>query len=698
MSRRRAVAPRRAGRLICWFCLGAFLMVWMAVVLITLDHHSRQLGVAHTGRVVKQYIVREEEAIVRGHRLIAGKVQGALGLKRDDDDDDGAPREMPEEHAVDDFDDDDDDDAGEDDAARKDDDDAAAARKAARDDDDDGAARPADRAARPPRAPKRPGGAASDRPPSFEEFLEQEGVDRDVPPNRAVPLVERPEPNREPPASKIPAGVVEPNREPPAGVVDHGILFYDDAAFRSESVAAMLAPYARTRGGGSCDADFGNRLIDRWRDKRKTYCAPRSDGSDPSRPPSRIDCFLLMQTGHAGHGDNLCEATNVRLNFADFADGETATRQFDRYVAARHAEWEAHVSYRKGALAADCDPDPELWRTEHFPGWNAHWAGAFARVDDLKCDVWEDAPTLVVERDTFANLFHDSEDFVNAFIALAVLRWSTADLQILLTDIYPEGPFWDMWSKVFRGTRPPLTAWQIGQKYGDKNVCFKKVAIGILGAAAPTTLHTTNTRCQASSVVRAYSDFVIRGLGLQGAARYAAPDGDPRDVVVTFLARRSSSEWPEKRFCDSETSFFDCAKLQHLGVRGLGRTIKNDAEVVRALKSLETRSFANGARVRFRDVDYNLLSFEDQVKVDLDTDVMVGPHGAGLLHNIFMPDRGHLVELGIDGSSNLRHFHNLATWQGRAYTGGPMANPVPVDRLLDVVAAAVAGLDLSKPY
>ena len=286
---------------------------------------------------------------------------------------------------------------------------------------------------------------------------------------------------------------------------------------------------------------------------------------------------------------------------------------------------------------------------------------------------------------------------MNAFIALAVLRWSTADLQILLTDIYPEGPFWDMWSRVFRGTRPPLTAWQIGQKYGAKNVCFKKVAIGILGAAAPTTLHTSNTRCKASSVVRAYSDFVIRGLGLQGAARYASRR-DPKDVVVTFLARRSSSEWPERRFCDSETSFFDCAKLQHLGVRGLGRTIKNDAEVVRALRSLETRSFANGARVRFRDVDYNLLSFEDQIKVDLDTDVMVGPHGAGLLHNIFMPDRGHLVELGIDGSSNLRHFHNLATWQGRAYTGGPMANPVPVDRLLAVVAAAVAGLDLSRPY
>lgn len=30
-----------------------------------------------------------------------------------------------------------------------------------------------------------------------------------------------------------------------------------------------------------------------------------------------------------------------------------------------------------------------------------------------------------------------------------------------------------------------------------------------------------------------------------------------------------------------------------------------------------------------QDKDYNLLSFEEQIKVDLETDIMVGPHGAG---------------------------------------------------------------------
>lgn len=41
------------------------------------------------------------------------------------------------------------------------------------------------------------------------------------------------------------------------------------------------------------------------------------------------------------------------------------------------------------------------------------------------------------------------------------------------------------------------------------------------------------------------------------------------------------------------------------------------------LRTLERQQFANGAEVEVRDVDYNLLSLEDQITNDLDTDVMV---------------------------------------------------------------------------
>lgn len=45
-------------------------------------------------------------------------------------------------------------------------------------------------------------------------------------------------------------------------------------------------------------------------------------------------------------------------------------------------------------------------------------------------------------------------------------------------------------------------------------------------------------------------------------------------------------------------------------------------QVVRSLQALERESFANGAAVEVRDVDYNILSFEEQIENDLETDVM----------------------------------------------------------------------------
>jgi capsular polysaccharide biosynthesis protein len=100
--------------------------------------------------------------------------------------------------------------------------------------------------------------------------------------------------------------------------------------------------------------------------------------------------------------------------------------------------------------------------------------------------------------------------------------------------------------------------------------------------------------------------------------------------------------------------------------------------------------------VVFQDVDYNLLSFEEQIKVDLQTDVMVGPHGAGLLHNIFMRDRAVLVELSVDGSGGLRHFHNLAHWYGRRYVNLTPSNPVRVEALYKELAQIIAAIDISK--
>jgi hypothetical protein len=90
---------------------------------------------------------------------------------------------------------------------------------------------------------------------------------------------------------------------------------------------------------------------------------------------------------------------------------------------------------------------------------------------------------------------------VNTFLALAVLEWARGDTQIIITDLFPEGPFWDIWTKVYSpafgkerdvSKRKVVTAWDLSQKYGpagggslQNRICFRKAAVGIFGPAAP---------------------------------------------------------------------------------------------------------------------------------------------------------------------------------------------------------------------
>ena len=75
----------------------------------------------------------------------------------------------------------------------------------------------------------------------------------------------------------------------------------------SSSHTSSPRRYGEADGGGSCAGDFGNALVKRWRDTKKTYCAPtvpESEGGGGVR--SEIDCYLVHQTRHHGNGDNLC--------------------------------------------------------------------------------------------------------------------------------------------------------------------------------------------------------------------------------------------------------------------------------------------------------------------------------------------------------------------------------------------------------
>jgi hypothetical protein len=257
---------------------------------------------------------------------------------------------------------------------------------------------------------------------------------------------------------------------------------------------------------------------------------------------------------------------------------------------------------------------------------------------DEICSEWiEDRTVMLAERDTFANFFHDSEDFVNMFLALSILQVKPKDLQVFLMDLYPKGPFWEMWSEVYSHHHQTLTAWDLKQKFANsrgsgqkkKYICFKSLAVGIYGPAAPITVASWDTNCHRTALVRAYSDFVIRSLHLHQFSHYALPSPS-KTITITYMSRRPSAQWPERKYCDDQNSFFKCHYWENFGPRHLGRMVTNDNEVVDALKRLETQTdfldeLPVGTKIKFQAVDFNVLSFKEQIQIDLETDILIGP-------------------------------------------------------------------------
>lgn len=142
---------------------------------------------------------------------------------------------------------------------------------------------------------------------------------------------------------------------------------------------------------------------------------------------------------------------NVGVDMSYFANDEATAQCVRQYVASRHFK-QPYLQFPRGFVqASGCEIDSSRWTARAMPGWNQQWTvDALELTNDAhahhgdgdECAEWIEHPVLIVQRDTFANFFHDSEDFINAFLAMAVLQWNVADTQIMLTDLYPEGPFW----------------------------------------------------------------------------------------------------------------------------------------------------------------------------------------------------------------------------------------------------------------
>ncbi|MCJ1360655.1 MAG: hypothetical protein MMC33_010664 [Icmadophila ericetorum] len=105
-------------------------------------------------------------------------------------------------------------------------------------------------------------------------------------------------------------------------------------------------------------------------------------------------------------------------------------------------------------------------------------------------------------------------------------------------------------------------------------------------------------------------------------------------------------------------------KILYLGrPRDNSRYILNEEELLIGMNA----TFGNmkGVEISIRH-DFGALSFEEQINVAANSDIMIGPHGAGMTHVLFLKPQSVLIELIPNGWAD-PGYRNLAIFSEKTY-------------------------------
>lgn len=234
--------------------------------------------------------------------------------------------------------------------------------------------------------------------------------------------------------------------------------------------------------------------------------------------------------------------------------------------------------------------------------------------------------TIAITRYEYANLYHCLTDWYNAFLVMKFLNHTSCDTNILLVDTHPQVHLDDVWKMVFNSSRKLFAL--------HKRTYFRQLVWGVIGYNSPLASASST---QPPFIEQFRKVFLSRFSITQ--SHHLACDR-PR---VLFLWRRSYISHPRNP----------------LGK--LSRKISNEAELLRYVSTNMPEAIVDGVQI-------DRLQMQQQLQLIADTDVLVGMHGAGLSHVMFLPRWAAVVELVPHyWSAESNQFKQIAAWRNLTY-------------------------------
>jgi hypothetical protein len=264
----------------------------------------------------------------------------------------------------------------------------------------------------------------------------------------------------------------------------------------------------------------------------------------------------------------------------------------------------------------------------------------------LDCDTVIEEPTMLVKRFEYANLYHQSTDYINVEIARHLLDLDNASVAVELLDGHRRSDIDVVWERVFDNSDAPSCHKQAAHEHLHhlharlrrkvvQRVCYKRLILVSPGYASRSfAMSSRNDPCAIPTPFYAsMRERFLRSFGVQSNDAVA----DPNQCVI--IARRDYQAHPRNP------------------VGAISRKFADEDMVLSA---------AATAGLKCTMIDLARMTVEMQVRRIAQASILMGIHGAGLSFVFILPPNATLLEARV--LPNL-HFENLAGYSGRRYVG-----------------------------
>ena len=283
-----------------------------------------------------------------------------------------------------------------------------------------------------------------------------------------------------------------------------------------------------------------------------------------------------------------------------------------------------------GYFRIQCDENPSL---EFLPQDHLlHWAKALTCYNSthrisLPHSVTTDF-VLAIQRYEYVNLYHTMCDFYNAFVLMLIFGVRPSKMNILFIDSHPAGNLDDVWSTLFGKV----------QRAGHikETTLFHNLAWGLMGYLSPLNQHYLLK----VPYLDEFRQFFLTQHNVSTSHQLNC-----QKVKVVFIWRHDYIAHPRNK----------------LGT--VVRKFANEAEL------LQHASHALGPAHNVTGHQLDQLSMRSQLELISQCDILVGMHGAGLSHILFLPNTSAVLELKPNYSpAALKHFWAMAHWRDLKYS------------------------------